>query len=156
MTNVIKASMYSTVVPELEHQFVQFVFTNVIWLIAFSESNYKLLTMYTKQTRQSYAMPTIFGCFRFEFLAYTVFLKYQSSLLFTREEFAVVVIGPMSNVVIFSLLIMMVWAAQRVFGSFPNILSRFVVAFGIEAALDPILITIVDMAMGRYKNREGN
>jgi hypothetical protein len=84
-----------------------------------------------------------------------VFLKYQSSLLFTREEFAVVVIGPMTNVVIFALLIMVVWAAQRVFGSFPNILSRFVVAFGIETALDPVLITIVDMAMGRYKNQEG-
>jgi hypothetical protein len=92
---------------------------------------------------------------KFEFLAYTVFLKYQSSLLFTREEFAVVVIGPMTNVVIFALLIMVVWAAQRVFGSFPNILSRFVVAFGIETALDPVLITIVDMAMGRYKNQEG-
>lgn len=99
---------------------------------------------------------TMFVCFRFEFLAYTVFLKYQSSLLFTREEFAVVVVGPMTNVVVFSLLIMLSWAAQRVFGSFPNILSRFVVAFGIETALDPILITIVDMAMGRYMNQEGN
>ena len=92
---------------------------------------------------------------RFEILAYTVFLNYQNTLLFTREEFGVVVVGPMTNIVIFALLIMASWASQRTFGSFPNLLSRFVIAFGIETALDPILIFVVDAAMMRYENQSG-
>lgn len=88
---------------------------------------------------------------RYEFLAYTVNLNYQNTLLNTVEEISIVVIGPFFNIILFCLLILFCWGMQRLFGTFPNIFSRFIMAFGINALLDPIWILIVDSALMRYK-----
>ena len=39
---------------------------------------------------------------------------------------------------------------QTLFGRFPNILSRFVMAYGINTLLDPVWMLIVDTALKRY------
>jgi len=60
-----------------------------------------------------------------------------------------VVIGPFFNIVLFCLLVIFSWAIQRLFGTSPNIFSRFIMAYGINVLLDPIWILIVDSALMR-------
>ena len=87
---------------------------------------------------------------RFQFKPYTVVLTYQDALLHTRQEMLIVLFGPGTDIVIFILLVIASWASQRIFGSFPNLGSKFTIAFGIETALDPFLILIVDCITNRF------
>ncbi|KAK7489378.1 hypothetical protein BaRGS_00019322 [Batillaria attramentaria] len=87
---------------------------------------------------------------KFNFLPHTVELNYQPTLLRTREEIAVVVFGPLMNLIVFSLLVVFAWICPKVFGLLPDIASKFVMAFGIITFLDPLLILIVDCALERY------
>lgn len=84
---------------------------------------------------------------RFDFFPHTVILHYQSSLLFTREEVAVVLLGPFFNTFIFCLLILFSWGFQNVFGSLPDLGSLFIAAFGVQVILDPYWILLVDLAL---------
>ena len=92
---------------------------------------------------------SVFVYTRYEFQAYTVNLNYQSTLLNTVEEISMVVIGPFFNIVLFCLLVIFSWGIQRLFGTSPNIFSRFIMAYGINVLLDPIWILIVDSALMR-------
>ena len=60
-----------------------------------------------------------------------------------------VIMGPFANIIIFCIAIIWCWAMQRLFGMFPNIFSRFIMAFGINTLLDPFWILIVDAALKR-------
>ncbi|XP_035658808.1 uncharacterized protein LOC118404007 isoform X3 [Branchiostoma floridae] len=93
---------------------------------------------------------------KFEFLPYTVNLNYQSSLLHTREEIALIVLGPAFNILWFSLLVALSWVSQRALGSFPALFSKFVMATGLMAFLDPVLILLVDCALQRWRNLGGS
>ncbi|PVD32684.1 hypothetical protein C0Q70_08129 [Pomacea canaliculata] len=87
---------------------------------------------------------------KFNFLPYTVELNYQPTLMRTRDEIAVVVFGPLMDVVAFSLLVVFSWLSQKIFGTFPDIFSKFVMAFGIMTFFDPLLILVVDCAQKTY------
>ena len=91
---------------------------------------------------------------RYEFQAYTVNLNYQNTLLNTVEEISMVVIGPFFNIILFCLLVIFSWCIQRLFGTSPNIFSRFIMAYGINELLDPIWILIVDSALMRSVYRK--
>jgi len=93
---------------------------------------------------------------KYDFLAYTVNLNYQNTLLKTREEISLVVIGPFFNIIIFCLTVIFSWLLQRLYGTSPNIFSRFIMAYGINVLLDPIWILIVDSALMRYLNVGGD
>ena len=97
---------------------------------------------------------SVFVYTRYEFQAYTVNLNYQSTLLNTVEEISMVVIGPFFNIVLFCLLVIFSWTIQRLFGTSPNIFSRFIMAYGINVLLDPIWILIVDSALMRSVYRK--
>lgn len=86
---------------------------------------------------------------RFEFLPYTTNLNYQSTLLQTMQEISLVVLGPFTNIIIFCLMVLTSWLIQNLFGRFPSILSRFVMAFGMNSLLDPVWILMVDTALKR-------
>ncbi|XP_030829615.1 uncharacterized protein LOC582863 isoform X1 [Strongylocentrotus purpuratus] len=88
----------------------------------------------------------------FQFLPYTVSLNYQASLLQTKEEVAVVILGPLTNVVFLSLLVFICWLFQKVVGNFPDLFCKFVIVFAIMTLLDPFLIAIIDAPLGRYAN----
>lgn len=88
--------------------------------------------------------------YRFEFFPYTVLLHYQSSLLFTREEVAIVLLGPFFNTFIFCCFILLSWLFQKVFVSFPDLGSQFIAAFGVQVVLSPYWILLVDMALLRF------
>ncbi|XP_076438172.1 uncharacterized protein LOC143277267 isoform X2 [Babylonia areolata] len=93
---------------------------------------------------------------KFNFLPHTVELNYQPTLLETRQEIAVVVLGPILNVAVFSLLVLLAWLCPKVAGLLPDIASKFVMAFGIGTFLDPLLILIVDCALERYEDTAVN
>ncbi|XP_041465232.1 uncharacterized protein LOC121415911 isoform X1 [Lytechinus variegatus] len=93
---------------------------------------------------------------KFQFLPYTVTLNYQSSLLQTSEEVAVVILGPLTNIVILSLLVFICWLFQKVVGNFPDLFCKFVIVFSIMTLLDPFLIAIIDAPLGRYSNTDSD
>ena len=88
--------------------------------------------------------------YRFDFYPHTVIFHYQSSLLFTREEVAVVLLGPLFNTFVFCLFILFSCHFQKVFGSFPDLGSLFIAAFGIQVILNPYWIILVDLALLRF------
>lgn len=77
-------------------------------------------------------------------------LNYQSTLLKTREEISMVVIGPFFNIILFCLTVIFSALLQRLYGTSPNIFSRFIMAYGINVLLDPVWILLVDSALMRY------
>ncbi|MCB4773450.1 MAG: hypothetical protein LGB05_07510 [Sulfurovum sp.] len=74
-------------------------------------------------------------------------LNYQPTLLQTREEIAVVILGPLMNIVVFSLLVVFAWICPKVFGLIPDIASKFVMAYGIMTFFDPLLTLLMDCAL---------
>ena len=50
----------------------------------------------------------------FDFLPYTVNLLYQPTLLNSAQEALVVLIGPLTNIVFFILLVILAWVIQKV------------------------------------------
>ncbi|TKS87982.1 hypothetical protein D9C73_022106 [Collichthys lucidus] len=83
------------------------------------------------------------------FYAHTVDLVYQSSLLHTREELAMVVVGPLTLNAVMFLLVLIRWGCQQIFGSLPSFTSKFIMAQGVWTVLDPLAVFAVDAVLGR-------
>ncbi|KAK6182267.1 hypothetical protein SNE40_009987 [Patella caerulea] len=90
---------------------------------------------------------------KFDFYPYTVDLNYQPTLLRAREEIGVVILGPMLNILIFTLLVVFAWISPKIFGLFPDLFSKFVLSFGLMTFLNPLLILIVDCSLLRYQDQ---
>ncbi|KAM4705019.1 uncharacterized protein WCC33_009853 [Rhinophrynus dorsalis] len=86
---------------------------------------------------------------KFTFYPHTVELTYQSYLMHTREEMALVVLGPMALNISMILMILLRWCCQTLFDFFPAILSKFIIALGLWTVLDPLAVFIVDAFLGR-------
>ncbi|KAK2859332.1 hypothetical protein Q5P01_003952 [Channa striata] len=86
---------------------------------------------------------------KFQLHAHTVDLIYQSSLLHTREELTMVVVGPMTLNVVTFLLVLIRWGCQQIFGSPPSFTSKFIMAQGVWTVLDPLAVFAVDAILGR-------
>ncbi|XP_045920958.1 uncharacterized protein ofcc1 [Micropterus dolomieu] len=85
---------------------------------------------------------------KFQFHAHTVDLVYQSSLLHTREELAMVVLGPLTLNAVTFLLVLIRWGCQQIFGSLPSFTSKFIMAQGVWTVLDPLAVFAVDAILG--------
>ncbi|XP_041103861.1 uncharacterized protein ofcc1 isoform X2 [Polyodon spathula] len=85
---------------------------------------------------------------KFYFYLHTVELSYQNSLLHTREELAMVVVGPLTLNVVVLLMVLIRWGCQLIFGSFPSFLSKFIMAIGLWTLLDPLAVFVVDAFLG--------
>ncbi|XP_051266808.1 uncharacterized protein ofcc1 [Dicentrarchus labrax] len=85
---------------------------------------------------------------KFQFHAHTVDLVYQSSLLHTREELAMVVVGPLTLNAVTFLLVLIRWGCQQIFGSLPSFTSKFIMAQGVWTVLDPLAVFAVDAVLG--------
>ncbi|MEQ2278554.1 hypothetical protein AMECASPLE_000145 [Ameca splendens] len=85
---------------------------------------------------------------KFHFHAHTVDLIYQSSLLHTREELAMVVVGPLTLNAVTFLLVLIRWGCQLIFGSLPSFTSNFIMAQGVWTVLDPLAVFAVDAVLG--------
>ncbi|XP_029611481.1 uncharacterized protein ofcc1 isoform X2 [Salmo trutta] len=86
---------------------------------------------------------------KFQFHAHTVELVYQNSLLHTREELAMVVVGPLTLNAVTLLLLLIRWGCQLAFGSLPSFTSNFIMALGVWTVLDPLAVFVVDAILGR-------
>ncbi|XP_042164691.1 uncharacterized protein ofcc1 isoform X1 [Oncorhynchus tshawytscha] len=86
---------------------------------------------------------------QFQFHAHTVELVYQNSLLHTREELAMVVVGPLTLNAVTLLLLLIRWGCQLAFGSLPSFTSNFIMALGVWTVLDPLAVFVVDAVLGR-------
>ncbi|XP_064875132.1 uncharacterized protein ofcc1 [Oncorhynchus nerka] len=86
---------------------------------------------------------------KFQFHAHTVELVYQNSLLHTREELAMVVVGPLTLNAVTLLLLLIRWGCQLAFGSLPSFTSNFIMALGVWTVLDPLAVFVVDAVLGR-------
>ena len=84
--------------------------------------------------------------FSFNFLPYTVHLNYQSSLLHPLQEMLLVLIGPSTILLLFTLFVIICFICQAALGMFPDIGSKFVLMFGIQSFFNPIFLMIVDAA----------
>ena len=60
-----------------------------------------------------------------------------------------IVLGPFTCIFVLILMVLFSWFFQALFDRFPDIFSRLIMAFGIQAALDPIWLIIVDSALLR-------
>ncbi|XP_072769511.1 uncharacterized protein ofcc1 [Nerophis lumbriciformis] len=85
---------------------------------------------------------------KFQFHAHTVDLVYQSSLLHTREELAMVVVGPLTLNAVTFLLVLIRWGCQQIFGSLPSFTSKFIMAQGVWTVLHPLAVLAVDAVLG--------
>lgn len=88
----------------------------------------------------------------FNFLPYTVELNYQPTLLSSQQEIAVVILGPLFNLLVFLLLIGLCLVCQMLFDNFPDFGCKLVMAYGIMTFLDPFLILAIDCILLRYKD----
>ncbi|XP_056155177.1 uncharacterized protein ofcc1 [Lampris incognitus] len=86
---------------------------------------------------------------KFQFHAHTVDLVYQNSLLHTREELAMVVVGPLTLNGVTFLLVLIRWGCQQIFGSLPSFTSKFIMVQGVWTVLDPLAVFAVDAILGR-------
>lgn len=100
-------------------------------------------TLLTRKSPTSVSSPA-----RFQFHAHTVDLVYQSSLLHTREELAMVVLGPLTLNAVTFLLVLIRWGCQQIFGSLPSFTSKFIMAQGVWTVLDPLAVFAVDAILG--------
>ena len=89
----------------------------------------------------------------FNVLPYTVELNYQSSLLRTREEIAIILIGPFTCIILFSVLVVLSLFVQVMLDRYPDIISKFIMAFGVHCSLDPVWILLVDSCLYRFQYR---
>lgn len=90
---------------------------------------------------------------KFAILPYAVDLNYQSSLLRTREEITIIVIGPFTCTIVFTILVVLSWFVQVMLDRYPDIISKFIITFGFHCVLDPIWILLVDTALYRFEYR---
>ncbi|XP_034615450.1 orofacial cleft 1 candidate gene 1 protein [Trachemys scripta elegans] len=90
---------------------------------------------------------------KFQLFPHTVELCYQNSLLLTREELAMVVVGPLTLNAVMLLMVLIRWGCQQLFDSFPSFLSKFIMAMGLWTVLDPLAVFVVDAFLGRLTYR---
>lgn len=81
---------------------------------------------------------------------YAVSIKYVPNALPAEVEMGVVVLGPIAVIIVFGILCGLSWLCQRFLKGTPEIMSKFICAFGIGSVLHTILLVVVDAISGRY------
>jgi hypothetical protein len=86
------------------------------------------------------------GVHVFEFTPYFsyVSLLYSNETVPLLTQTFVVLWGPLSNIILFVFLCLCTKGVQAMLGTFPDTLSRFLLALGLNTVLDPFLIALVD------------
>ncbi len=73
-------------------------------------------------------------------------LQYPVANLEPLTECLVVILGVLSNLLLFLFMMLLARLTQAILYSFPDSISRFLLCYGIETLFDPLLILIVDCA----------
>lgn len=88
--------------------------------------------------------------FSFEAFVYTMQMKYISTTSDLKKEVIVVALGPMSPLIVFVGMTVGAWSIKRVTKNVPDVLSKFIIAWGLATVFDPLLIFLVDIIVGNY------
>jgi len=80
----------------------------------------------------------------------TVTLNYQTDQLSLGATTGLVLFGPLFIILIYSVAMVFFWLAQKVFLGLPFVISKVMLAFGIWAIIDCVMILIVDACLKRY------
>ncbi|XP_039766512.1 uncharacterized protein LOC114807448 [Ornithorhynchus anatinus] len=86
---------------------------------------------------------------KFQIYPHTFELCYQNSALHTRDELAMVLVGPLMLNAVMLLMVLIRWGCQLLFAFFPDSLSKLIIVMGLWTALDPLAVFVVDVALGR-------
>lgn len=81
---------------------------------------------------------------------YTCELIYFSETLDYFKIIALVMMGPMTNILVFILFVTVAAVSYRIAGYFPNIASQFISAFGVMTFFDWFIVLVIDCINGRY------
>ena len=81
---------------------------------------------------------------------YTCELIYFAETLSYFKIIALVLMGPFTNIMFFSLLVTGAALSYRIAGYFPNIASQFISAFGVMTFFDWFIVLVTDCASRRY------
>ncbi|KAL0485723.1 hypothetical protein AKO1_003286, partial [Acrasis kona] len=88
----------------------------------------------------------------FEPNAVIVWVQYERDWLTFGHECGVVISGVLINMVVFAMFVFFIWVFQCVRVKVPGVGSRFVVLFGVNTLLDPLLILLVDLCYARWRD----
>lgn len=86
----------------------------------------------------------------FAILPHTVVLKYIQEVIPLEIEIIEVVVGPLTNILVFLFLMFIGWLCRKMLGGVTDIMSKFVCWYGICTFLDPLLILFVDLCIHNY------
>ena len=88
--------------------------------------------------------------YRFTPLLYTVISKYNPGPLSVRMETGAVISGQIFNIVVFLWFMIVAKLIKHVLGKFPNILSKFLIGYGLGTVFDSLVTVLIDFAVGNY------
>ena len=86
----------------------------------------------------------------FDPTAHGVILKYISSPLPVHMELGSVVAGQIFLLAFFSAVMLFAWSWRRLLGSTPDVLSKFLLGYGLGTVLDPVIHLVLDWSLGNF------
>jgi hypothetical protein len=81
--------------------------------------------------------------------AYQVLTKYAQNMAI-HYELGAAVSGQVFNIMVFIASMIIVWAWRKIMGRLPDVLSKWMMGFGVGVVLDAMLVFIVDLAVGNF------
>jgi hypothetical protein len=78
--------------------------------------------------------------YEFKIYPYTIDLRYQSDMISLQMEALVVVVGHLSNIILFCVMFLACMCIEFTFQSFPDMFSRFLLGYGLAIIADPLLV----------------
>ena len=88
--------------------------------------------------------------FNFQLHVVIIFFKYMSQNIASSIDVAVVAIGPLSNILVFTMFCLLAKLSIRLTGAIPDGVSKFIASYGFVIILDPLLTLIVDLGYGNF------
>lgn len=86
----------------------------------------------------------------FTFMFYTAVMKYIQEAIPLEIEILEVCIGPLTNIIVFIILMMIGWLCRKMLGGVTDVMSKFLCWWGVCTFFDPLLILLVDLISHNY------
>ena len=81
--------------------------------------------------------------------AYQVLIKYVQSMP-VHYELGAALSGQIFNIFVFICFMIIAWAWRKIMGRLPDVLSKWMMGFGVGVVFDALLVFIVDLAVGNH------
>ena len=81
--------------------------------------------------------------------AYQVLTKYAQNMA-VHYELGAAISGQIFNILVFIASMVTVWSWRKIMGRLPDILSKWMMGYGVGVVLDALLVFIVDLSVGNF------